>query len=245
MFAAWALSQIKLPVIEPGFIASTIQITAIITIYNLQLSSACTFHFLIETYFALMKGDRLAASGSTVFSSNNRCKASEQSSPGSSALLCPCAGLWESAAAASYQDNSFCVPGCWGAAPQLQLQKRARGLEHGLQFCSLKKIPAEAAQGNLTGPWEVQKPHVQRYFREKNCLLLVLKWHPAVRTSPQAFSHASKMIFIPQPKLWVISRAPASKNGRKDATPCLLATFSQGAAWEGSKSIVWQTGDVS
>lgn len=78
MFAARALSQIKQPVIEPGFIASTIQITAIIAIYNLQLSSACIFHFFIETYFALMKGDRLAALESNVFSPNNRCEAREQ-----------------------------------------------------------------------------------------------------------------------------------------------------------------------
>jgi len=75
VFADWALSQIKQPVIEPGFIASTTQITAIIAVYNLQLSSACIFHFFIETYFALMEGDRLAALESYVFSLKNRRKA--------------------------------------------------------------------------------------------------------------------------------------------------------------------------
>lgn len=57
----WALSQTKQAATEPGFIASTIQIAAIIAIYNLQLSSACVFHFFIKTYFVLMGGDRLAA----------------------------------------------------------------------------------------------------------------------------------------------------------------------------------------
>lgn len=65
MFAVWALSQTKQPATEPGFIASTIQIAAIIAIYNLQLSSACIFHFFINTYFALMRGDRLAAREAT------------------------------------------------------------------------------------------------------------------------------------------------------------------------------------
>lgn len=65
MFAVWALSQTKQPVTEPGFIASTIQIAAIIAIYNLQLSSACIFHFFINTYFELMRGDRLAAREAT------------------------------------------------------------------------------------------------------------------------------------------------------------------------------------
>lgn len=96
MFAAWAFSQIKKPVIEPGFIASTIQITAIITIYNLQLFSACIFHFFIETYFVLMKGDRLAALGSNVVSLNSRCRVRAQkhsrcSSPLSRFSRCSCA----------------------------------------------------------------------------------------------------------------------------------------------------------
>lgn len=78
MFAAWALAQINQAVIEPGFIASPIQITAIIAIYNLQLSSACRFQFFMKTYLVLMKGDRLAALESSVFSPNNRCRAREQ-----------------------------------------------------------------------------------------------------------------------------------------------------------------------
>lgn len=84
----WALSQTKQAATEPGFIASTIQIAAIIAIYNLQLSSACVFHFFIKTYFVLMGGDRLAAREAV--SALPTAAAKAESSPHSWQQMCDC-----------------------------------------------------------------------------------------------------------------------------------------------------------
>lgn len=143
MFVAWALSQIKQPVIEPGFIAATIQITAITAIPNLQLSPACALRSFIETYFALMRGGRLAALESDVFLLHNRCEAREQKH----SLCCrPLARVSSCRCLLAHQPSGTWRASSWGELdPATHLGSSSKSCISSALFCS----PAGWAAGNL------------------------------------------------------------------------------------------------